>query len=209
LHSRTPESLELDDVNNSSYDPWTECLVQGKAYYLPAMARLALGQPVEGELERYAELLASNIGQDRKLFDFCSEAQRSAILAFLDHLLTSRKQMHSVYTKEIILLFARQRPAGGPDRHSSDFGASRMRRGSSAPHEQIDGDLIDARPIHRRPQALPAPDLTGRIRLTRVQSPGIERAQFCIIVRQLKPLVKSHGYSEAIMLRESYHIRSF
>ncbi|MES2467704.1 MAG: hypothetical protein V4675_10420 [Verrucomicrobiota bacterium] len=92
LHSRTPETLRLSDVDNICYHPWIECLVQGKAYFLPAVARLALGQPLRGD-EWYAVWLACSLGQDSNLFNFCSPGQRGVILEFLNHLLTTRKDI--------------------------------------------------------------------------------------------------------------------
>lgn len=107
LHSRTPATLTLEDVNNMSFNVWTECLTQGKAYYLPSMARLALAQQVEGEDEWYGSFLVSNLGQDPALFDFCCPSQRDAILNFMDHLLNTREAMESVFREEITV--ARER----------------------------------------------------------------------------------------------------
>ncbi len=89
LHSWTAETLQLKDVTNICYDPWTECLPQGKAYFLPAMARLALEQARPCD-DWYAGWLGHRLGFNSELFEFCSASQRGAILEFLDHLLSSR-----------------------------------------------------------------------------------------------------------------------
>ena len=92
LHSWRPETLTLEDVNNLCYDPWTECLPQGKAYFLPAMARLALEQARPCD-DWYAGWLGHRLGFNSDLFDFCSISQRGAILEFLDHLLSTRSEI--------------------------------------------------------------------------------------------------------------------
>ncbi len=89
LHSWMPETLRLEDVTKFGYDPWTECLPQGKAYFLPAMARLAL-EEVHPCGDWYAGWLGHRLGCDSRLFEFCSTSQRGAILEFLDHLLSTR-----------------------------------------------------------------------------------------------------------------------
>lgn len=80
----------MSDVANICYHPWIECLVQEKPYFLPAVARLALEQPLLGD-EWYAGWLACSLGHDSTLFDFCNSGQRGVILELLDHLLTTRK----------------------------------------------------------------------------------------------------------------------
>jgi len=92
LHSWKPETLRLEDVTHFGHDPWTECLPQGKAYFLPAMARLALeqGHPYD---DWYAGWLGNRLGFDSQLFEFCSTGQRYAILEFLDHLLFTRSEI--------------------------------------------------------------------------------------------------------------------
>ena len=92
LHAWRLELLRIEDVTNIGYDPWTECVPQGKAYFLPAMARLALGQERPCE-EWYAGWLGGRLGSDSGLFDYCSPSQREAILAFLDHLLETRAEV--------------------------------------------------------------------------------------------------------------------
>lgn len=92
LRSWKPGTLKLKDVTNLCYDPWTECLPQGKAYFLPAMSRLALEQlrPCD---DWYAGWLGHRLGFDSELFEFCSIAQRGVVLEFLNHLLTTRKDI--------------------------------------------------------------------------------------------------------------------
>lgn len=93
LHSWTPESLTLEDVTHIGYDPWSECLPQGKAYFLPVMVRLALEQPAPDIDEWYAGWLGHRLGYDADLFNFCNPGQRNAMLGFLDHLLATRKEI--------------------------------------------------------------------------------------------------------------------
>ena len=73
LSSRDRETLTLEDVNRPG-NPMTECLLPGFAYYFPALARLALVQPVD-PWYWYASVLL-----DKLMFD-----ARQPFLQLLQH----------------------------------------------------------------------------------------------------------------------------
>src|SRR5215207_11413264 len=56
LRSRTLQTLSIEDVGSQAWNPITMATPQGFAYYLPALARLAL-QPVPKDWDWYGYII--------------------------------------------------------------------------------------------------------------------------------------------------------
>lgn len=92
LSSRDRETLTLEDVNRPGYDPMTECLLPGYAYYFPTLARLALVQPVD-RYSWYASLLLDKLRfyeDSNHFYTYCNPAQRAAVASLIRHILETR-----------------------------------------------------------------------------------------------------------------------
>ncbi len=100
LNSKNRETLTLEDVNRPGYNPMTECLPPGFAYYFPTLARLALLHPTD-PWYWYASVLLDKLrfyehGND--FHRYCNGEQRSAITSFLRHILDTR---HSIVSASL------------------------------------------------------------------------------------------------------------
>jgi len=87
LHSRTPETLTIEDVGNICYDPLSECLPDGMAYFFPALARLALNDRRDSDWYPFhlsLHLISGGIEND--FLKYCSDSQRSAVHALFCHI---------------------------------------------------------------------------------------------------------------------------
>ena len=91
LSSRDRETLTLEDVNRPG-NPMTECLLPGFAYYFPALARLALVQPVD-PWYWYASVLLDKLMFDEhgnRFYSYCNTNQRAAVAGLLRHIVETR-----------------------------------------------------------------------------------------------------------------------
>ena len=99
LLSRDRESLTVDDVGNPGWDPLCFTSAQGMAYYMPALARLALCPP-EKEYEWYGPQLIFHLGADKRgnaLYNYASPAQRAAVASLIGHIIESRAHLIQDY----------------------------------------------------------------------------------------------------------------
>jgi hypothetical protein len=92
LISRNNDTLKIEDVGNIVWQPITYCSGEGFAYYMPALARLALSEPTY-EYGWYGETLEIHLsffdGKNR-LYEYCNEEQRKAISKFMTYLVETR-----------------------------------------------------------------------------------------------------------------------
>ena len=81
LRSRDRESLDLSAVVNQGWDPICFITAEGFAYYLPALARLALSDP-DATWGWYGSQLAFHLrytGAANARWQYCSESQREGV----------------------------------------------------------------------------------------------------------------------------------
>ncbi len=99
LRSRDIDSLSIEDVGNIGWNPVSFTSPQGFAYYLPALVRLALAEPVDPTSWYGSQLLFglcyNGRGNERVLA--CSVQERRAVVAFLRHLVETRAQLVDSY----------------------------------------------------------------------------------------------------------------
>ncbi len=99
LRRRDLDSLRIEDVGHAGWDPICFITVEGFTYYLPALIRLALAEPVE-PYDWYGVQLLFHLcyegRQNRRLLS-CTPAQRHAVLAFLHHLVETRAGLVDAY----------------------------------------------------------------------------------------------------------------
>ena len=95
LRSRDVGSLRLEDVGNAGWDPICFISPEGFAYYLPALARLALAQPVEPQGWYGVQLIFHLRGDGRRNQRMlgCTPEQRRAVVAFLRHFIETRASL--------------------------------------------------------------------------------------------------------------------
>ena len=99
LRSRDIYSLRIEDVGNPGWDPICFTSAEGFVYYLPALVRLALAEPVEPH-GWYGDQLLVHLcsdGRGNKRVLACTVSERRAIVAFLQHLAETRSQLADCY----------------------------------------------------------------------------------------------------------------
>ena len=92
LRQRDRSTLLISDVGNICWQPISFSSPEGVAYYMPALARLALAEPTY-EYGWYADTLQihlSSDGENNRLLQFCNPTQRKAVAVLLEHLNVSR-----------------------------------------------------------------------------------------------------------------------
>jgi hypothetical protein len=95
LRSRDRETLGIGDVGSQSWDPICCLTPEGFAYYLPALARLALSAPDE-HWGWYGDQLAFHLRYDgprNARWEHCNPGQRRAVAKLLDHILETRAEL--------------------------------------------------------------------------------------------------------------------
>jgi hypothetical protein len=95
LRSRDPESLRIGDVDNPGWDPLCYISPEGFAYYMPALARLALDGS-DADPGWYGPQLAFHLtyeGEDNRHRQSFSPPQRRAVAGLLAHLLETRVEL--------------------------------------------------------------------------------------------------------------------
>jgi hypothetical protein len=99
LRSRDLDTLCIVDVGNIGWDPICFISPEGFAYYLPALARLALAEPAEPHDWYGSQLLfhldSSALDNERRRI--CSPDQRRAVVALLNHILETRSELVDDY----------------------------------------------------------------------------------------------------------------
>lgn len=95
LRSRDVDTIRIEDVGNAGWDPICFITTEGFAYYMPALARLALAEPIE-PYGWYGDQLISHLcldGRKNRRFMSCTPKQRHAIVEFLRHLVDTRSAL--------------------------------------------------------------------------------------------------------------------
>ena len=93
LHSRTPETLTIDDVGNIGYDPLVECFPQGIAYYFPALARFALADSRLHDWYPFQLTLhLTRDGAANRFLNYCTDSQKAAVCALFAHIQRTRTE---------------------------------------------------------------------------------------------------------------------
>lgn len=92
LRARDKETLRIEDVGNICWQPISVCTAEGFAYFLPALARMALSEPTY-EYGWYGDTLEILLSSSEKFLAYCNRAQRLAVADFLDHLNVSRASL--------------------------------------------------------------------------------------------------------------------
>jgi hypothetical protein len=108
LRSRDLETLAIEDVGSMAWNPITMATPLGFAYYLPALARLALG-PMPQKLDWYGYIILFELRRDgprNERWRYCSAEQRRAVTQLLEHLHATRTQEIGVYECENELMEA-------------------------------------------------------------------------------------------------------
>jgi hypothetical protein len=99
LCARDLDSLKIEDVGSQAWNPITMATPAGFAYYLPALARLAL-DPVPQSWDWYGYIILTELrwnGPRNERWLYCSPEQRQAVAALLEHLYTTRSEAIAVY----------------------------------------------------------------------------------------------------------------
>jgi len=99
LRSRTRETLQIADVGNPGWDPICFTSPEGFAYYLPALARLALAPP-SPDYGWYADQLLFHLYsgfKDNAYYRHCSAKERAAVAHLLEHLIETRAALIDEY----------------------------------------------------------------------------------------------------------------
>ncbi len=95
LQATEGRQLQLEDVAYPGFDPFCVALPMSFAYFLPALARLALNAP-HAEHGWYAAQLCFHLDAARRANGFhalCTPVQRAAVAALLRHLLETRRSL--------------------------------------------------------------------------------------------------------------------
>jgi hypothetical protein len=106
LRSRDRDTLGAEDVGNPGWDPICFVTPEGFAYYLPALARLALSEP-DPARDSYVSQLAFHLlydGANNARWQHCTAGQRAAVAALLAHLIETRAALaDEAYCADMLL----------------------------------------------------------------------------------------------------------
>ena len=95
LRSRDIYTLRIEDVGNPGWDPICFISPEGFAYYLPALARLALAEPDYAHGWYGGQLLfhLCSDGRRNERLLACTPEQRRSVVEFLQHLAETRASL--------------------------------------------------------------------------------------------------------------------
>ena len=100
LRSKTRDTITRDDLGTMGWDPITFSTVEGKAYYLPALARYALLPNLWTDRDWYLPQLLWHLGYEgagNALLQWCSPEQRAAIHRLLRQVEAARGDLLDQY----------------------------------------------------------------------------------------------------------------
>ena len=99
LRARDLDTLSFDDMGNGAWDPITMATPVAFAYYLPALARIALDEP-HPTWGWFGPQLSWQLERDERRNErwlACNEAQRAAVAALLEHIIDTRASLIAEY----------------------------------------------------------------------------------------------------------------
>lgn len=99
LMDRDRATLAIEDVGGQGWNPITMATPQAFAYYLPALARLAL-DPVPDAWDWYGYIILFELRRDGPRNDrwlHCTSPQRRAVVALIEHLFETRAAEIELY----------------------------------------------------------------------------------------------------------------
>ncbi|MCC6388453.1 MAG: hypothetical protein IT302_13850 [Dehalococcoidia bacterium] len=99
LASRDLDTLCFDDIGDGAWDPITMATPEAFAYYLPALARLALDEP-HGTLGWFGPQLMFHLERDgprNERWRAMTPEQRDMVVALLDHIIETRAVLIDTY----------------------------------------------------------------------------------------------------------------
>jgi len=108
MHDR--DTLLVSHVRNPGWDPLCFTSPQGKAYYLPTLAKFALDPP-SSQHGWYGDQLLFHLyadGAENEFIRYCNAAQRRAVAALLAHFVDTRASDFEALTREDELLRANE-----------------------------------------------------------------------------------------------------
>ena len=109
LCSRDRDSLLIEDVGNPGRDPLCFTSAEGLLYYLPALGRLALVEPM-GMMDWYAPQLHFHLTHEdgkNRILVAASPDQRWAVAQLLRHIVETRAELYERWAcREEILVAA-------------------------------------------------------------------------------------------------------
>jgi hypothetical protein len=119
LCARDNTTLAIEDVGSQAWNPITMATPEGFAYFLPALARLAL-DPVPDKQDWYGYIILFELrwnGPRNDRWLYCTLEQRKAVAALLEHLYETRTQSIELYHCAYELMEALEiwSDAGGDD----------------------------------------------------------------------------------------------
>lgn len=89
LRTRDRDTLRIEDVGNVGWQPLSSCSPEGMAYYMPALARLALTDSYAyGWYGDTLHIHLSCNGSENAFLKHCTPRQRQAVANFLRYLNT-------------------------------------------------------------------------------------------------------------------------
>ncbi|MGW8389544.1 DUF6714 family protein [Pseudoduganella sp. HUAS MS19] len=99
LRQRDRSTLAIEDVGNICWQPISFCSPAGLAYYMPALARLAMAPPT-WEYGWYGDTLEIHLSSASNFRAYCTPLQRTAIADLIDHLNSSRAALEERQTED-------------------------------------------------------------------------------------------------------------
>jgi hypothetical protein len=99
LRGRTRETLAIEDVGSQAWNPITMTTPEAFAYWLPALARLAL-EPMPKGWDWYGYIILFELrwnGPRNERWAQCNAEQRAAVCALLEHLYSTRQEEIGIY----------------------------------------------------------------------------------------------------------------
>lgn len=103
LRARDRSNLTLDDVGNPGWDPMCFCSPEGKAYFIPALARISLCTDTI-EHAYYRNQLVFHLwtgGPYNEFYQYCNPVQQAAIASLLKHYVESRPELAEISADQI------------------------------------------------------------------------------------------------------------
>lgn len=100
LQAHDLESISSKEIGSQAWDPITMCTNEAFQYWMPALARLALGAD-DDYFGWYGDSLLSQLewdGPRNRRWESCTVAQRRAVAALMEHIFAT--QSHRIYESD-------------------------------------------------------------------------------------------------------------